>query len=75
MLQSNRSREVSKLIALVSEITAYWKEIARRQFDAGRHPDEGDFEQRWPKTLANFFLAETVRVAKALSPLSKNRDN
>lgn len=75
MLQSNKSRDVSELVELVSEITAYWKEIARRQFDAGRHSDEGGFEQRWPKTLANFFLAETARVAKALSPLSQNRNN
>lgn len=75
MPQFNKSRDVSELIALMNEITEYWKEIARRQFDAGRYSDEGDFDQMWPKTLANFFLAETVRVAKSLSPLSQNRNN
>jgi hypothetical protein len=52
-----------------------WKEIARKQFDANQPTDGGDFEQSWPKILANFFLAETVRVAKALSVLSEGREN
>jgi hypothetical protein len=66
----------SELIALVNEIVAYWKEIARRKF-ANTYPDSepSDFEQRWPKILSNFFLTETVRVAKALTPLSEGRDS
>jgi hypothetical protein len=75
MNQPNKSRDVSALIALVNSMIEHWKEIARKQFDANQLTNEDDFEQSWPKILANFFLAETVRVAKALSALSKGREN
>jgi hypothetical protein len=29
----------------------------------------------WPKTLDNFFLAETIRTANALRHLSRGREN
>jgi len=76
MNEPNRSRDVSALIALVNAMIEYWKEIARRNF-AKAHPqaDPSEFEQHWPKALANFLLAETIRVAKSLSTLSENRNN
>jgi hypothetical protein len=63
------------LMALVKEIIAYWKEMGRQHFAS--HPATGPdaFEQYWPQLLENFFLAETVRVAKALRILSDGRDN
>jgi hypothetical protein len=72
----NRQRNPSELIALVNEMIADWKEIARKNF-SNSYPDSepGDFEQSWPRTLTNFFLAETVRVAKALNSLSEGRNN
>jgi hypothetical protein len=72
----NQPRDISELNALIREIVAYWKEIARRNFFKS-HPDSttGEFEQAWPKALANFFLAETIRVANALRSLSGNREN
>jgi hypothetical protein len=75
MNQPDRSREVSALIALVNSIIEHWKEIARKQFNVTQLTNEEDFEQSWPKILANFFLAETVRIAKALSVLSEGREN
>jgi hypothetical protein len=76
MNEPTKSRDVLALIALVNAMIEYWKEIARRNF-AKAHPqaDQGEFEQHWPKALANFFLAETVRVAKLLKKLSENRNN
>jgi hypothetical protein len=76
MIKPNKSRDVSALIALVNAMIEYWKEIARRNF-VKAHPqaDPREFEQHWPKALVNFFLAETVRVAKLLAPLSENRNN
>ena len=76
MIEPNKPRDVSDLIALVNAMIEYWKEIARRNF-VKAHPqaEPSEFERRWPKALANFLLAETVRVAKSLSALSKNRNN
>jgi hypothetical protein len=37
--------------------------------------DPDAFERLWPQTLDNFFLAETVRVAKKLRFLSRGRNN
>jgi hypothetical protein len=66
----------SELVALVNDMVAYWKEIARRNFaNAYPNSEPGDFEQRWPRTLPNFFLTETVRTAKALNSLSEGRNN
>jgi len=64
MNDPNKSRDVSALIALVNAMIEYWKEIARRNF-AKAHPqaDPSEFELHWPKALANFLLAETIRVA------------
>ena len=55
--------------------TQPWKEITRRNL-VKAHPqaEPSEFERRWPKALANFLLAETVRVAKSLSALSENRN-
>ena len=76
MIEPNKPRDVSDLIALVNAMIEYWKEIARRNFvKAYPQADPGEFERRWPKALANFLLAETIRVAKSLSALSKNRNN
>jgi hypothetical protein len=76
MNEPTKSRDVSALIALVNAMIEYWKEIARRNF-VKAHPqaEPTEFERHWPKALANFFLAETVRVAKSLNTLSKNRNN
>jgi len=76
MHEPNKSRDVSALIASVNAMIEYWKEIARRNF-VKAHPqaEPSEFERHWPKALANFLLAETVRVAKALRTLSKNRNN
>ena len=70
------SCKASDLTALVNEIIAYWKAIAERNFKYARpFSDPSDFERDWPKTLDNFFLAETVRTAKALRHLSEGREN
>ena len=76
MDEPNKSRDVSALIALVNAMIEYWKEIARRNF-VKAHPqaDPSEFGRHWPKALANFFLAETVPVAKSQSALSENRNN
>jgi hypothetical protein len=65
----------AELIALIKEIIGYWKATARRHFAAHPPEDQSTFEQHWPKVLANFFLAETVRAAKALEVLSEGRQN
>jgi hypothetical protein len=72
----SRPGDISELNALIREIVAYWKEIARRNFFKA-HPDStlSEFDQAWPKALANFFLAETIRVANALRSLSEGREN
>jgi hypothetical protein len=64
------------LTVLVNEIIAYWKAIAERNFKNARpFSDPSEFEQDWPKTLDNFFLAETVRTANALRHLSEGCEN
>ncbi len=71
-----RQHGLPELIALINEIIAYWKEVAHRSFTkANPNSDPMEFERVWPRTLANFFLAETLRAAKALSALSEGRDN
>jgi len=67
--------DIADLTALVEEITAYWKELGRRRFSAQPGADPDDFERLWPRMLDNFFLAETVRVAKKLRLLSRGRYN
>jgi len=76
MNEPTESRNVLALIALVNAMIEYWKEIARRNF-VKAHPesDPSEFERHWPKALANFLLAETIRVAKSLGALSENRNN
>jgi hypothetical protein len=70
------SRSVSDLIALVDAIIAYWKSIAELRFkQANPNSDSAEFERQWPKTLDNFFLAETVRTANAIRFLSEGREN
>lgn len=60
-----RQPDPAGLIALVTEMVAYWKEITRRNFIiAYPDGDPSEFEQRWPKILDNFFLVETVRAAR-----------
>jgi len=63
------------LTALVEEIIAYWKGLARKRFHSHPGVDPDAFERLWPQILDNFFLAETVRVAKKLRFLSQGRDN
>jgi hypothetical protein len=76
MNNAKRSCKASDLSALVNEIIAYWKAIAERNFKKARpFSDPSELEQDWPKTLDNFFLAETVRTAKALRPLSEGSEN
>ncbi len=70
-----RTPDTADLIALVEEIVAYWKELGRTRFYAQRGVDPDEFERFWPQMLENFFLAETVRVAKKLRFLSRGRDN
>ncbi len=65
----------AELIALIGEIIGYWEAMARRHFAAHPPEDQSTFEQRWPKVLANFFLAETMRTAKVLAVLSEGRQN
>ncbi len=74
--KSNQPRDISELNVLIREIVTHWKEIARRNFYKA-HPGStpSEFEQVWPKALANFFLSETIRVANALRSLSEGRGN
>ena len=71
----DRASDTADLVALVEEIIAYWKELARKRFHSHPGVDPDAFEQLWPQILDNFFLAETVRVAKKLRFLSQGRDN
>jgi hypothetical protein len=70
-----RKRDTADLAALVEEIIAYWKELARKRFHSHPGVDPDAFERLWPQILDNFFLAETVRVARKLRFLSRGRDN
>jgi hypothetical protein len=70
-----RRPNIADLTALVEEIIAYWKELGRTRFYAQQGADPDEFERLWPRILENFFLAETVRVAKKLRFLSRGRDN
>jgi hypothetical protein len=70
-----RRPDIADLTALVEEIIAYWKELGRTRFYAQQGADPDEFERLWPCILENFFLAETVRVAKKLRFLSRGRDN
>jgi CelD/BcsL family acetyltransferase involved in cellulose biosynthesis len=70
-----RKRDTADLAALVEEIIAYWKELARKRFYSQHGVDPEAFEELWPQILDNFFLAETVRVARKLRFLSQGRDN
>ena len=71
----DRASDTADLVALVEEIIAYWKELARKRFHSHPGVDPDAFEQLWPQILDNFFLAETVRVAKKLRFLSWGLDN
>ncbi|MCI0525454.1 MAG: hypothetical protein L0Y75_09355 [Acidobacteria bacterium] len=76
MKKPKPSRSVSNLIALVESMIAYWKSIAESNFrKTNTNADLAEFERVWPKTLDNFFLAETIRTAKALRHLSRGREN
>ena len=68
--------DLSTINMLLKEIITYWKEVARMNF-AKAYPssDPDEFEQLWPRTLTNFFLVETIRIAMALRSLSKDRNN
>jgi len=70
------TRSVSDLIARVDTMIAYWKYIAEVNFKQS-NPDsnQAEFERIWPKTMDNFFLAETIRTANALRHLSRGREN
>jgi hypothetical protein len=70
-----RTPDTADLTALVEEIIAYWKELARKRFNSHPGVDPDAFERLWPQILDNFFLAETMRVAKKLRFLSPGRDN
>ena len=71
----DRTPNTADLTALVEEIIAYWKELARKRFHSHPGVDPDTFEKLWPQILDNFFLAETVRAAKKLRFLSQGRDN
>jgi len=76
MNHTNKTCDVASRIALVHAIIEYWKSTAERNFrTAHPHADRSEFEQRWPKILPNFFLAETVYAAKRLRLLSEGRSN
>ena len=76
MNNPNNTCAVASRIALVNAIIEYWKSTAERSFrTAHPHADHSEFEQRWPKVLLNFFLAETVYAAKKLRLLSEGRNN
>jgi hypothetical protein len=76
MKKPKPSSSVADLVALVDSIIAYWKSIAEVNFKQS-NPDsnQAEFERVWPKTLDNFFLAETIRTANALRFLSEGREN
>jgi hypothetical protein len=71
----DRTPDIADLTALVEEIIAYWKELTRKRFHSHPGADPDDFERLWPNILDNYFLAETVRVAKKLRLLSRGREN
>jgi len=76
MRKPKPSRSVSDIIALVNAMIAYWKSIAEVNFkQTNPNPELAEFERVWPKTLDNFFLAETIRTVKALRHLSRSREN
>ena len=76
MRKPKPSRSVSDLIALVDATIEYWKSIAEVNFkQSSPDSDQAEFERVWPKTLDNFFLAETIRTANALRHLSRGREN
>ena len=76
MRKPKPSRRVSDFIALVNAMIAYWKSIAEVNFkQTNPDADLAEFERVWPKTLDNFFLAETARMANALRHLSRGREN
>jgi hypothetical protein len=63
------------MIAFIKQVVATWKERGRKHFEAHQELNPEVFEQFWPMILENFFLAQTVRVVKVLSLLSKGHDN
>jgi len=71
----DRTPDTADLTALVEEIIAYWKELARKRFNSHPGVDPEAFERLWPQILDNFYLAETVRVTKKLRFLSRGRNN
>ena len=76
MKKPKPSRSVADLIALVDSMIAYWKSIAVLNFKKSNpDADLAEFERVWPKTLDNFFLAETARTATALRLLSEGHEN
>ena len=76
MRKPKSSRSVADLIALVDSIIAYWKSFAEVNFKkTSPDADMAEFDRVWPKTLDNFFLAETIRTANALRHLSRGREN
>jgi hypothetical protein len=66
---------IADLIAFVEEVVAVWKDIGRQNFVAHPDADPDAFERQWPQLQENFFIAETVRVAKGLRLLAEDRDN
>lgn len=69
MSKAKSSREAPDLAVLVNEMIEHWKSVAERIFkEVYPFSERDEFEQNWPKTLDNFFLAETVRAAKLLRP-------
>jgi hypothetical protein len=47
----DRTSDNADLTALVEEIIAYWKELARTRFYAQPGADPDDFERLWPQIL------------------------
>ncbi len=76
MKKPKPSRSVSDRVALVDAMIAYWKSIAEVNFkQTNPDSDLAEFKRVWPKSLYNFFLAETIRTANALRHLSRGREN
>jgi len=76
MKKPKPSRRISDLVTLIDAMIAYWKSIAEVNFkQTNPDSDLAEFERMWPKTLDNFFLAETARTANALRFLSEGREN
>ena len=76
MKKPKPSRSVSDRVALVDAMIAYWKSIAEVNFkQTNPDSDLAEFKRVWPKSLYNFFLAETIRTANALRQLSRGREN